>query len=139
MIRAILDTNVLVAALLSSDGAPARLLRSLEEGLFECVTCEHQFIELRGVLDRPKIARYVNGETASEFVAWLERVAVTVPDPVDIPAISPDPDDDYLVALARIGRASVIVSGDAHLFGLRLEEMRVLSPAAFGSLVESLR
>ena len=77
----------------------------------------------------------------ADFVGWLERVAVVVPDPGDVVPISPDPDDDYLVALARIGRARVIVSGDAPLLGLApvLAEPRILSSASFALLVEGLR
>ncbi len=139
MIRAVLDTNVYVAALLSRDGSPARLVRALGEGLFDAVVCPRLLDELRGVLHRPKIAERVDADTAERFIDWLRRVAITVPDPGVIRAISPDPDDDYLIALALIGRAEVIVSGDAHLLGLTDSKPRTLSPAAFATLVEGLR
>ncbi len=139
MIRAVLDTNVLIAALLSRNGAPAQLMSALEDGLFDAIVCPLLLAELRGVLQRPKIAQHVSRTTAEEFAAWLERIAVTVPDPGEVPRVSPDPDDDYLVALARIGHAQVIVSGDAHLLGLTSSGLRVLSAAAFSTLVEGLR
>jgi len=139
VIRAVLDTNVYVAALLSRDGSPARLVRALGEGLFDAVVCPRLLDELRGVLHRPKIAERVDADTAERFIDWLRRVAITVPDPGVIRAISPDPDDDYLIALALIGRAEVIVSGDAHLLGLTDSKPRTLSPAAFATLVEGLR
>ncbi|MDO8847555.1 MAG: putative toxin-antitoxin system toxin component, PIN family [Coriobacteriia bacterium] len=138
MIRAVLDTNVLVAALLSRTGAPARLMRDLEDGLFDAIVCARLLAELRGVLQRPKIARHIDDATAQEFVAWLERIAVVVPDPEAVARISPDPDDDYLIALTRIGRAQAIVSGDAHLLGIAGLEPRALSPAQFAALVEGL-
>lgn len=139
MIRAVLDTNVYVAALLSRRGAPARLVSALQEGLFDAITCPKQLDELTGVLARPKILRYVGSETAQDFVTWLERVAVIVPDPNDVAAVSPDPDDDYLIALARIGRAQVIVSGDAHLLGLADVDPKTIPPAEFALVVEGLR
>jgi hypothetical protein len=139
VIRAVLDTNVYVAALLSRRGAPARLVAALHEGLFDALTCPKQLAELTGVLARPKIARHVSTDTARDFVAWLERVAVTVPDPGDVAALSPDPDDDYLIALALIGRARVIVSGGAHLLQLKDASPPVISPAEFALLVEGLR
>jgi len=139
VIRAVLDTNVYVAALLSRRGAPARLVSALGEGLFDAVTCPRQLAELAGVLARPKIAQHVSADTARDFMAWLERVAVMVPDPGDVPPVSPDPDDDYLIALARIGRARVIVSGDAHLLGVPDMEPRAIPPAEFAALVEGLR
>jgi hypothetical protein len=139
VIRAVLDTNVYVAALLSSAGAPARLVRALGDGLFDAIVCPRLLTELRGVLQRPKIAERVDMETASAVVRWLERVTIDVPDPDIIRSVSPDPDDDYLIALALIGRAQVIVSGDAHLLGLQDTTPRIVSPAVFADLVDGLR
>ena len=139
MIRAVLDTNVYVAALLSRDGSPARIIRALGDGLLDTVVCPRLLAELRGVLARPKIAERVDAARAEDFMQWLGRVATTVPDPGVIAQVSPDPDDDYLIALALIGRAEVIVSGDAHLLGLTDTSPRTLSPATFADLVDGLR
>jgi uncharacterized protein len=51
------------------------------------------------------------------------------PDPA--PVRSPDPDDDYLLALA-IARRAFLVTGDQHLLGLR-QDLPILTPAAFVS------
>ncbi|MBS3956113.1 MAG: hypothetical protein KGZ40_01060 [Clostridiales bacterium] len=99
------------------------------------------------MLARPKLASRVAPEDARAFVAWLERVAIVAPDPVGIVALSPDPGDDYLLALARANRAGALVSGDAHLLDLESTtepapghaEYRVLAPAVFADLVDSLR
>lgn len=139
MIRAVLDTNVYVAALLSRDGAPARLVRALAEGLFDAVVCPGLLTELDGVLARPKIARRIPEADARAYIAWLRRVAVVEADPGDIPAVSPDPDDDFILALAHESGAQVVVSGDEHLLGLTDAGIRILSPAVFADLVESLR
>ena len=139
MIRAVVDTNVYVTALLSRTGSPARIIRALGEGLFDAIVCPRLLDELRGVLGRPKIAERVDTAVADDFVAWLERIAITVPDPGTVLAISPDPEDDYLIALALIGRAEVIVSGDAHLLDLTDVSPRTLPPATFADLVEGLR
>jgi len=139
VIRAVLDTNVYAAALLSGRGAPARLVSVLQDGLFDAVTCPRQLAELTGVLARPKIAQHLCEETAGAFIAWLERVALFVPDPADVAVVSPDPDDDYIIALARLGQAHVIVSGDAHLLQLTGVEPRTISPAGFTRIVEELR
>ena len=139
MIRAVIDTNVYVAALLSRDGAPARIVLALADGLFDAVVCPQLLAELAGVLARPKIARHVAPDIARGYLEWLARVAILEPDPVEVSRRSPDPDDDYLVALALAGQAQVIVSGDAHLLGLEATKPRVLAPAAFVPVVEGLR
>lgn len=56
-------------------------------------------------------------------------------DPADVPPVrSPDPGDDYLIALAA-STQSVIVSGDAHLSGLG-DALPVHSAVSFLSLIE---
>jgi len=139
VIRAVLDTNVYVAALLSAHGSPARLVGALGEGLFDAIVCPRLLDELSGVLHRPKIAARLDPTVADDFVRWLGRVAITVPDPGVVRAVPPDPDDDHIVALALIGHAEVIVSGDAHLLGLSGITPRILSPAAFAQFVDALR
>lgn len=139
MIRAVLYTNVYVAALLSREGSPARLMGALAEGLFDAVVCPRLVGELEGVLARPKIATRLSAAMSRTFVEWLGRVAVHEPDPDDVPSISADPDDDFLFALALASRAQVVVSGDAHVLVLQEPGIRTLSPAAFADLVESLR
>ena len=139
MIRAVLDTNVYVAAVLSRTGAPARLVSALSEGLFDAVACPLLFGELKAVLSRPKIAARVTAETARDYLEWLSRVTVVEADPAYIPRVCADPGDDYVLALAASGRAQVVVSGDAHLLELVGAGPRVMTPAAFADLVESLR
>jgi putative PIN family toxin of toxin-antitoxin system len=128
-VRAVLDVNVLVAAILSRDGAPAQLLRRWRAGRFELVLSPALLDELERVLAYPKIRRRIPELEARELVALFRRESV-VADPIGAPLIrSSDPDDDYLIALGEAGHA-VIVSGDGHLLDLR-DRIPVLSPAAF--------
>ncbi len=127
--RAVLDVNVLVAAILSREGAPAQLLMLWRNGQFELVLSPALLDELERVLAYPKIRRRIGEVEAREFVALLRREPV-VADPARAPLIrSSDPGDDYLVALAQASQA-VIVSGDGHLLDLG-DRIPVFSPAAF--------
>lgn len=139
MIRAVLDTNVYVAALLSRSGAPARIVTALGDGLFDAIVCPHLLRELKGVLGRQKIVERVDPVVAAAFVDWLERVAIVEPDPVGASGATRDPDDDYLFALAQIAVAPVIVSGDAHVLELRTPQFRTLTPASFADILDGLR
>ena len=51
--RIILDTNVLLSGLLSSQGPPAKLLDAWERKAFTLVACDAIIAELRDVADRP--------------------------------------------------------------------------------------
>lgn len=116
--RAVLDANVLISAILSPRGAPARLLLAWQAGAFDLVVSPLLLAEVRRTLTYPKLVKRVPPEDADAFVAWLGRAAVLVLDPDGPPPVrSDDPGDDYLIALAAAERA-VLVSGDAHLTSL---------------------
>jgi uncharacterized protein len=129
-VRAVLDPNVIVSAVLSRNGTPAKVLRAWLEGAYELVASPLLLSELHRVLGYPKIASRVSPGEAAELLDLLRRQARLVADPTGPPAArSPDPGDDYLVALGEAAQA-VIVSGDAHLQGLA-DQVPVYTPAAF--------
>jgi uncharacterized protein len=112
-VRAVVDANVLIAAALSPRGAPARVLRAWLDGAFELVVSPLLLAELERALGHPKLRKRIPQEDAAAFVAWLRRSATVADDPGGAPPVtSPDPDDDYLIALAVSERAA-LVSGEA--------------------------
>lgn len=115
MLRAVLDVGVLVAALLSRDGAPALVLDRWRDGDFDLVVSPALLGELDRVLARPKFRAYLTEAEAAAYGAALARQAVVVDDPPAEAGLTPDPGDDYLVALARAAGAEALVSGDSHL------------------------
>ena len=129
--RVVLDPGGLVSALLSPRGAPARLYLLWLSGAFELVVCPHLLQELEAVLQRAKFRDVVTLDEAEEFVEVIGRSAMTFENPLITEGISRDPDDDYLVALARAASADHLVSGDRDLTSLATASPPVLSPAAF--------
>ena len=127
--RAVLDPNVLIAALLSSGGAPARILQAWLAGEFELVVSETLLAELERALGYPKLRRRVGVGDAAEFVTLLRHGAILAHDSASISEVSTDPGDDYLVALAEQERA-ILVSGDQHLLAL-VERFPIQSPRLF--------
>ena len=128
--RAVLDANVLISALLAPAAASATLLRRWLDGEFELVVSERLLAELRRALAYPKLRAHVSGEEADAFVELLRGAAVMAADPASPPRISRDSGDDYLLALAR-ATAAVLVSGDQDLLALR--DAPVESPRSFAS------
>ncbi len=115
--RAVLDPNVLIAALLSPSGAPAQILRRWLSGEFELVVSETLIAELERALAYPKLRRRIPADEAAEFLSLLGFEAIATADPPAGAHRSADPGDDYLLALAECARA-VLVSGDQHLLEL---------------------
>ncbi len=133
--RAVLDPNVIVSALLSPSGAPAALFREWVGGAFELVVSPALLAELERVLSYPKVATRVSPEEARQLLELLRSQAVPATDPVDAPTVgSPDPDDDYLIALAESVPA-VLVSGDTDLHGLA-GQIPTYRPREFLDLLE---
>jgi putative PIN family toxin of toxin-antitoxin system len=133
--RAVLDTNVLVSALITPAGASAQLIVELRDGAFELVVSPLLLAELDAVLRRPKFRRYVSGPEISAYVEAIRHEAVEVADPA--PASEPwgvDPGDQFLIDLARYARVDALVSGDVHLLDLR-DRLPVMSPRAFLDLL----
>ncbi len=129
--RAVLDTNVLVAALISPGGGSARLLLELRSGAFELIVSPLLLAELREVLGRGKFRRYVSEAEADAYVELIRSEAVVRADPMPSPeALSADPDDEYLIDLARDAGADALVTGDAHLLDLRAV-IPAMTPAEF--------
>jgi uncharacterized protein len=129
--RAVLDTNVLVSALISPGGPSAALVLELRGGAFELIASPRLLAELRDVLAREKFRRYVTEAEAATYVELVRHEAQILNDPEPSPRpLSADPDDEYLVDLARVAAADVLVSGDAHLLELR-DRLPVMTPAEF--------
>lgn len=118
MRRVVLDPGVLVSALITPGGAPAKLLDRMRGAEFELVASPLLLAELEDVLLRDKFRRYVDVEKAEVFVEMVRREARVVPDPTEPPPMnSVDPKDDYLIALAYREKA-ILVSGDSDLLEL---------------------
>ena len=109
--RVILDTNVLVSALLVAGSVPARVLDAWFEKRFELLTSEEQLEELRRVTRYPRIRAYVDPATAGSLVNDLRHFAEIV---TDLPRVdvSADPGDNFLLAMAEAGRADYLVTAD---------------------------
>lgn len=131
MPRAVLDTNVLVSALITPEGASAQLLTELRAGAFELVVSPLLLAELGEVLGRPKFRRYVSQPEIDAYVEFIRQDSVVLDDPD--PSIEPvgvDPDDEYLIDLAREARVDALVSGDTHLLELR-RSLPIVTPREF--------
>lgn len=122
MIRAVLDTNVLVSSLLSPGAVPSLIVRAWEADAFELCISRPLFDEVADVLTRPRIRKLAraSSEQIEELLTLLPRIARFVEEPLAVePVVAGDPDDDLVLATAVAAGAEVIVSGDHHLLDLK--------------------
>jgi putative PIN family toxin of toxin-antitoxin system len=103
-LRVVIDPNVLVSAAISPAGATAAIVGLIDAGAITAIVSSRLLTELGGVLRREKFRTWLGLDEVAAYVDELERLAELVEDPSEVPIVSPDPDDDYLIALARPGR-----------------------------------
>lgn len=109
--RVVLDTNVLVSALLAESSPPGELITHWRRGRFTLLTAAPQLEELMRVTRYPKIHARLKPALAGRLINNLREVAVMVETLVPV-EVSPDPYDNYLLSLASGGKADYLVTGD---------------------------
>jgi putative PIN family toxin of toxin-antitoxin system len=140
VLRAVLDANVLVSALIRPHGPPGEvILRLLEDRAFALVTSAAILAEARRALAYPRVRRYIlaSDEELDLWVASLGLIAEPVQGSLRLRAVAEDPEDDKYLAAALEGSAQFVVTGDAHLLALEgYEGIRIVTPRAFLALLE---
>jgi len=133
--RVVLDTNIIVSALLAPAGKPAAIIRIWLNGKFTLLTCAAHLDELRSTLEKPRVSERIKPHKAGRLVNQVRKLAEDV-DPLPRVERSPDPTDDFLLALSEAGRADYLVTGDkSGLLALdRHKSTRIVSARAFAAL-----
>ena len=134
--RVVLDTNILVSALIAPAGKPAAIYSAWVEGKFTLLTCAAHLDELLATLEKPRVAELIKPYKAGRLVNLIKRLAVDV-SPLPPVNRSPDPADDFLLALCEAGNADYLVTGDkSGLLALhRHKTTRIVTASAFAALV----
>jgi putative PIN family toxin of toxin-antitoxin system len=134
--RVILDTNILLSALLSPIGTPAKLLDVWERKIFTLVACDELIAELRGVASRPFFKARLRNSAVELLAAGLRDFSFFCNDLPDGPVAS-DPKDSYLLAMAEASQADFFVTGDKELLSLKNHKnTKIITPAAMIELLD---
>lgn len=138
MIRAVVDTSVLVSAFVGNpDAGPGQLVEAWRDQRFELVVSPRLLAELREVLARPKLARWADDGRAEAYVEAFAAQSEECADAEKPPPSAVRDPDDYLVDLLRRSGAEVLVSVDRDLLDAQLAGVTVLDPAQFLSHLAS--
>jgi uncharacterized protein len=136
-VRAVIDTNVLIAGLLWR-GPPHALLEQVRTGTVSMVSSTVLLAELADVIGRPKFdAILARTNTSRErSLAEIARLAEVIEPPPLPQPVCRDPDDDQVLALALAAKAEMIVSGDNDLLSLAsFEGIPIVAPAEAIALI----
>lgn len=102
MTRLVVDASTLLSATVAAPDTPlARLMRAVRGGLVEIAVCPQLLGEVRRGLERPYFRERLTREEPYEIPRALAAIGVAFADPHAPPRVVRDPNDDYLVELAR--------------------------------------
>ena len=141
MIRAVIDTSILIRALIKPRGTVGPVLQGLRNADYQLLYSDPLLAELAEVLARPRLrAKY--GLTTEDIATVLSLILLRG-EPV-VPArrigVCRDPTDNMVLEAAVAGQADVVVSGDKDLLTLSpFEAIPILSPAAFLRMLQAQR
>src|SRR5690348_11572041 len=134
-LRAVIDTNVFVSAIVSPLGAPRKLILAWIDDAFTIVLSDELLGAMEGVFARERLIRHfvASDLDRASLVGRLETVPTV--QPVFPPLPVRDPKDEMILAAALGGGADYIVSGDADLLVLdgdpRLGHLRIVTAGEF--------
>ncbi len=139
MTRAVVDLNIIVSALISPRGAPARVVALWRQGAFALVLSAPMLQTLQEVLGRPRLRRqFIAPHEAAHLMHDVEALAVVMPGDIAVTGAVRDPDDDEVLAAAVEGSVDCIVSGDRDLLALgSYEGIAIIGPTALIEIVEA--
>ena len=109
--RVILDTNVLVSALINPKARPYKLVEAWLDGRFELVSSAAQLEELVRVSRYPTVRKFIEITEVGWLINRVKEHATIIKRLPKID-VSSDPADNYLFAMAVAGKVDYLVAGD---------------------------
>jgi putative PIN family toxin of toxin-antitoxin system len=115
--RLVVDASTLTSGVASrpGGGTPWLLLLALLDFEFEAIVCPKLLQEFTDALGNRYFRERFDARDLEAILASVTEAATEYDDPAEVEPLLRDPDDDYLVALARQAKAEAIVSGDKDL------------------------
>lgn len=130
--RVVLDTNVVLSALVFGGGTPGALRQAWQQTRFQPLLSTPTAAESIRTLSYPKfkLSAADREELLADYLPWCETV--DIPEPPPATPVCRDPNDQPFLDLAVVGEADFLVTGDADLLALA-DEFRcpILSAAHF--------
>ena len=144
MIRAVLDTNVWVSAILTPGNPPAKILELALTGKIRLIISPGIIREIGQVLQYPKVKKAltkqrITSQEVDEVILKLLKVGLITSGEILAAGVSDDPADDMVIACALEGHADFIISGDHHLADLKnYQGIKIVAPSTFLALIANL-
>jgi uncharacterized protein len=135
MIKVVLDTNVLVSALLKPDSVPELVVSLVLQNQVLLILTESIATEYEEVLQREKFKK-LNRKKVKVFLSRLKSLAQWVEPKISLNVTQHDPDDNKFLECAQEARADFLITGNTkHFPPRRFKKTLIVSPVEFLSVV----
>ena len=134
LLRVVLDTNIVISAVLKRDGLESRILRQALNGDLRLYTSVAILTEYAEVLGRSKFR--LSNTAQRQIIEGLEKAGVLVA-PKRRLQVSPDPGDNVFLECAEAARADYLVTGNIRHFPAAWQQTRIVSSRQFLALVQT--
>ena len=136
MLKAVIDTNIWVSALITA-GNPKKLLDAwLIDSLFIVVYPQWLIDELRTIPSKPRLVARIHPDDVHNLITHIEEDGFLV-EPEQVSALSRDPKDDVFLACAAAAQADYLVTGDDDLLCLhKYRDTQIVTPAQFLQILQ---
>jgi uncharacterized protein len=139
VLKAVIDTNVFISALLAPAGSPRQVVCCLESSQFTLFYPPELLFELRQALSKSRLAAKLTNDQVERYIDLVEQKGEKV-SAEDIQIVCRDPHDDPFLACAVACDAHYLVTGDKDLLCLKEHGVtKILSPANFLQLLKNQR
>jgi putative PIN family toxin of toxin-antitoxin system len=139
VIRAVLDSNIIISALLLQGSVPARVLAAAYALVFECFASDAILSEVLRAFDRDRVRRKypLDADDIGRLRRFLESDTVRTPITADVLGVATHPEDDLILATAVSAQADYLVTGDRHLLALGMfHGVQIVSPREFLTILD---
>jgi len=140
VIKAVIDTNVLVSGLVHTNSAtaPTIIIDAWVSGQFTLILSDHIRAELLRTLNKPYFKKRIAKQKIKRFIKLLDSLVKTTVIIEEIHHTATHPEDDIILATAVNAKADYLVTGDKKLLqkvGISFRDIRLVTPAEFLKLL----
>lgn len=131
----LLDVNVIVSAIIAPLGTVRKILTYWQRERFEIIISDLIVVEVEEKLRDPKIGGLYH--IAEDEVVSVRNLLLTqgktIPvRPQDVISVTSDPEDDYVLATAALGKPKYLVTGDKKLLGMKsYSGIKIIAPKSW--------
>jgi len=134
MLKAVMDTNVVLSAHLTIEGPSGVILDLVFSKFFRCFVSYPLLEEYEEVLKRPRFGLDAREIARSLRLIRSATIRVTPRKPL---TVTRDPDDNKVLECALEARADYVVTGNTRDFPPRFQDIRIISPRSFLTILAS--